>query len=263
MSYLLNKKARRNKVIRYAALLALAAILVFAGAFSKLSFVSHAVFRPALYFINGAGTKISSLASYFSSKKSLYMENENLKWKLYQQEAKMANYDSVMDENLKLKEILLRGGERGDLMLANILSKPDQSLYDTFIVDVGSRHGISSRQRVFALGNIPIGRVAEVYYNSAKVVLYSSPGEETGVVISGSDVFVQAVGRGGGNFEIVLPRDFILEKGAEIVLPGNFPYVLGVVGTVLSDPRDSYLKALLKSPVNIFELKFVEVEVEK
>jgi len=46
-----------------------------------------------------------------------------------------------------------------------------------------------------------------------------------------------------------------------VVLPGITPYTLGIVQTILSDPRDSFQKALLVSPVNIFELKFVEVEI--
>jgi len=59
---------------------------------------------------------------------------------------------------------------------------------------------------------------------------------------------------------MILPRDFVLEKGNEVVLPGITPYTLGVVETIISDPRDSFQKALLVSPVNIQELKFVEVE---
>jgi len=59
---------------------------------------------------------------------------------------------------------------------------------------------------------------------------------------------------------MILPRDFVLEKGNEVVLPGITPYVLGIVQSILSDPRDSFQKALLVSPVNIQELKFVEVE---
>ena len=63
-----------------------------------------------------------------------------------------------------------------------------------------------------------------------------------------------------GNFELILPRDFVIAEGAEVVLPGAFPYVLGTVKTIISDPRDAFQKALIVSPVNIQELKFVEVE---
>ena len=60
---------------------------------------------------------------------------------------------------------------------------------------------------------------------------------------------------------MILPRDFVLEKGTEVVLPGITPYVIGIVQTIISDPRDSFQKALLSSPVNIQEIKFVEVEL--
>jgi cell shape-determining protein MreC len=159
-----------------------------------------------------------------------------------------------------MKEILGRKNEKTNLILTSILSKPNKSLYDTLIVDVGSKNGVSFGQRVFALGNVPIGSISEVYPNYSKVILYSSPGEKTEVVISGRDAFMQVVGRGGGNFEMLLPRDLILEKGAEAVLPGITPFTLGIVQAILSDPRDAFQKALLVSPVNIFELKFVEVE---
>jgi hypothetical protein len=71
---------------------------------------------------------------------------------------------------------------------------------------------------------------------------------------------MEVVGRGGGNFEMTLPRDFILEKGTNVHLPGINSFILGVSETIISDPRDPFIKALLVSPVNIQELKFVEVE---
>ena len=71
---------------------------------------------------------------------------------------------------------------------------------------------------------------------------------------------MEAIGRGGGNFEMILLRDFVLKEGTEIVLPGIVPFVLGKVKAIISDPRDSFQKALLVSPVNIQEIRFVQVE---
>ena len=62
---------------------------------------------------------------------------------------------------------------------------------------------------------------------------------------------------------MIMPRDLKLEKGDQVVLPGIIPYVVGIVETIISDPRDPFVKALLTSPVNIQELKFVEVETQK
>ena len=57
-----------------------------------------------------------------------------------------------------------------------------------------------------------------------------------------------------------LPKDVVVANGTEAVLPGLTPYTLAKVDTIISDPRDSYQKALLASPVNIYELGFVEIE---
>ena len=275
MSYLLDKKIKRDKFIRYSIFIVVLFFLIYfkSGVFYSLSYVSSVIFRPIQILGNGIGDKFSGMGTYFYSKSSLLLQNEDLKTKLSEQETRMSNYNSVLDENLKIKEILGRKNEKVSLILAGILSKPNQSPYDTLTVDIGAKNGVSIGQRVFALGNAPIGRIAEVYPNTAKVVLYSNPGEVTEVVIpgkpvlnangvttAGGDTFMQIIGRGGGNFEMILPRDFVLEKGTEAVLPGIIPYIIGTVQTIISDPRDSFQKALLVSPVNIQELKFVEIE---
>ena len=59
-----------------------------------------------------------------------------------------------------------------------------------------------------------------------------------------------------------MPRDFTLQKGDQVTLPGLTPYSVGIVETILSDARDPFQKALLTSPVNIQQIKFVEVEVK-
>jgi len=263
MSYLLDKKIKRNKIFKYTIFVVVLFILIYfkADIFRGLSYVSSIIFRPVLIVGNSIGEKLSNIGAYFHSKNSLLLENKDLKLKLSEQEARMSNYNSVLDENLKIKEILGRQGEKATMVLAGILSKPNQSPYDTLVIDVGTKNGILVGQRVFALGNVPIGRVTEVYPGTSKVILFSNPGEKTEIIISGGDAFMQVVGRGGGNFEMILPRDFILEKGTEVVLPGIIPYIVGTIQTIISDPRDSFQKALLASPVNIQELKFVEVEL--
>ncbi len=192
MSYLLDKKIKRNKILKYFIFVVVLFFLIYfrAGIFNGLSYVSQFVFRPVLILGNGIGQKLSEAGSYFYSKKSLLSENDSLKLKLSEQEARMSNYNSVLDENFKIKEILGRKNEKTDMILASILSKPNQSPYDTLVIDLGLKDNITAGQKVFALGNIPIGRVAEVYFNSSKIVLFSSPGEKTEVVISGLGTFM-------------------------------------------------------------------------
>ena len=262
MSYLLDKKSKRKKVLNIAILIFSIAILFYfrVSIFKGLSFAGHSIFRPVFILQNKFSNVFSNLNAAFSFKNSLLKQNENLQLKLLENNALLLGYQSILDENIKIKEILGRKNEKIDLLLSAILAKPNQSPYDTLIIDVGAKHGVQNRNLIFALGNIPIGRIVDVYPSSSKVVLFSNSGEKTEVSVTGQNVFMQITGRGGGNFEMVLPRDFVLEKGSTVVLPGS-SYVVAVVKTIISDPRDSFIKALLVSPANVQELKFVEVKL--
>src|SRR3972149_152137 len=263
MSYLVDKKIKRKKFFRvlFRSVIFFALFYFRADIMDGASSVGIFIFRPVLVAGNYTGDKFSNLKSYFLFKNSLYLENENLKMKLIEEEAKMANYNSILDENIFLKEILGRKNTKTSVIVPAILAKPNKSFYDTLVIDIGLKQGVKVGDSVFALGNIPIGRIAEVHAYSSKVILFSNSGEKTQVVIN-KNIFMEVVGRGGGNFEMAIPKDFNLSKGSEVVLPGIMPHVLAVVETVLSDPRDSFQKALLVSPANIQELKFVEAEIE-
>ena len=271
MSYLQDKKLKDKKFKKIALAIVVLVFLfyfrygILRGFAVSVQFVAH----PFLTFGKNVGNGFENFGAYFSSKKHLSVENETLKSQIAQNEATIANYNSVLDENIKMKEVMGRKNEKQNFIFATILAKPNRSIYDTLLIDAGSKDGVQVEQRVFALGNIPIGYIAEVYLNSAKVILYSSSGEKSTVMVpvSGSNlgdsiknIQMEIVGRGGGNFEMSLPRDVTVSYGAEAVLPGVTPYTIAKVGTIISDPRDSYQKALLASPVNIFELGFVELE---
>jgi rod shape-determining protein MreC len=260
MSYLLDKKLKRKRytVAIFFLFLFLIIFQFYTSIFSGLSYVSNIVFRPFLSVGNSVRDQFGNFSYYLSSKNSLSKENENFRLQKLTDEAKMANYDSIVSENEKLKEILGRVSEHPNLVLATILVKPSQSVYDTLVVDVGIKQGVNKGSMVYALGNIPVGHVDMVYEDTSRIVLFSNPGEKTGVSIR--DISFDLIGRGGGNFEMILPRDVVLEKGEQAVLPGITPRVVGIVETIISDPRDAFKKALLVSPVNISELRFVEIE---
>jgi cell shape-determining protein MreC len=261
MSYLLDKKTQQKKVFKIALGVILFFILFYfrAGVWSGFSTLSHTVFRPVLIGGNNIGEKFTNLQGYFISKNSLYLENQKLQSQIVESEADRANYTAVVAENESLKEILGRKPEQIVMTLATILAKPNQSPYDTLIIDVGIKQDIKIGDLVFALGYVPLGRIAEVYANSAKVILFSSAGEKTTATIAEKNIAMELVGRGGGNFEMNIPRDLTLAQGNEVVLPGINPAILAVVEAIISDPRDPFTKALLRSPINVQAIKFVQV----
>lgn len=272
MSYLLDKKTKRKKYLNITLVVFVLIILFYfrSGIFNGLSYVMEGVSRPVLIAGNNIGEKLRGLGSYFVSKNSLYLQNQKLQMQVKENDARMSNYDSVVAENAGLKEILGRMNSKASMTLAAILSKPNQSIYDTLIVDAGTEQGIKEGNIVFALGNVPISRVDTVYSNSSKVVLFSSAGETTQATVSlghgltgeaVKNVSLELIGRGGGNFEMIMPKDFTLQKEDQAVMPGLNPLLLAIVETIISDPRDPFTKALLSSPVNIQEIKFVEIEI--
>jgi cell shape-determining protein MreC len=271
MSYLLDKKIQRNKIFKIALGVFLLVVLFFfrSGIFNGFSNISQKFFRPILIAGNSVGGKFKSLGVYFVSKNSLYNQNQKLQAQVDFNNARNVNYDSIVADNASIKEILGRKDSKTSMVLSAILAKPNQSVYDTLLIDVGVVQGVKAGNTVFALGDVPIGRVDTVYDNSSKVVLFSNPGETTEGIVSlghsptgeaGKNVFMELIGRGGGNFEMIMPKDFTMQKGDQVVMPGINPYTLAIVQTIISDPRDPFNKALLTSPVNIQEQKFVEVE---
>ncbi|OGI68340.1 hypothetical protein A3A05_00355 [Candidatus Nomurabacteria bacterium RIFCSPLOWO2_01_FULL_41_12] len=264
MSYLLDKKIKRKKFFYYIFFVIIFLVLFYfrSSVANGLSYASHKLFRPFLILSNNVGDKLGNIGSFFISKSSLYKENMDIKFQLSVNKNTLANHDSVLAENTKIKEILGRKDPKTVMVLSAILGKQDKNSYDSLIIDIGAKNGLQIGDTVFALGNVPIGRISAVYPDSSKVTLFSNSGEKTQVVVGSNHIFLEIIGRGGGNFEVALPRDFLLLKGDQAVLPGITPYVVAVVEAIISDPRDSFIKALLVSPVNIQELKFVQVKIE-
>ena len=78
----------------------------------------------------------------------------------------------------------------------------------------------------------------------------------------GENLFVNLIGRGGGNFEIDIPRGINIKYGTEVIIPSLNSYLVAITEKIISDLRDPFQKILLKSPVNIQHLKFVQVLVD-
>lgn len=168
-----------------------------------------------------------------------------------------------MQENEALKTLLNRAGEDAShFVLAYVLAGPPETPYDTFILDVGNRNGIEIGMKIIGEG-IAFGEIIEVTDRVSKGRLYSSPGATTEVYLGDTDSRITVKGQGGGNFLIELPKGILVKKGDTIRLPGDTVTVLGIVGRVDSKPSDPFDSVLVSSPVNIFEVPFVLVDLRK
>ncbi len=167
--------------------------------------------------------------------------------------------DAVLQENLILKTSLGRTEFKKPL-LATVLKKPPFSAYDSFILDVGSAEGVKLGQHVFTLGNIPIGEIAEVFGSNSRVRLYSSSGEKFQILIGPSAIEATAMGKGGGYFEVSLPRDTKIKVGDSVHIPALTDSFVGKVDGIASDPSEPFARIHFHQAVNIYEQRWVIID---
>ncbi|MCU0660532.1 MAG: rod shape-determining protein MreC [Candidatus Pacebacteria bacterium] len=261
MSYLRNKALRQRKIFHLAlTICAVVLAVVFRAplgtAFSK---VAHGVAWPFLELKQSISEVFSVVQITFQTKETLVAQNEALLQEL--EEAKLANLerDILFADNVALRAALERPQTEGERLVATILSKPNKSPYDTLVIDIGTDTGITPGATVFARGSVPIGMIDEVYRRNARVRLFSTPKESTQVTLK-NGIQIDIVGTGGGSFKATLPRDITIVEGDILTLPLLTPQIVAVVKKIVSDSRDPFQTILATSPVNIQELKFVEVE---
>ncbi len=269
MHYLRDRNKKRKKILVVSAVAAVI-ILFFAGRFGLLRGLSsffQAIVRPLWKSEINIENNTSVLTGEFRSKASILSENQSLRDENDSLRVELSSLQVIQDENDQLKASMGRT-DKATFILGAVITKPPRSLYDTFVVDAGAQAGVIPGAKVYAgspvsdgaHASVFVGAVSEVYAKSSLVKLFSSAGEKIQVAVSGKNLTTEATGRGGGNFEMTFPHDVEIPKGTQVTALGIDPYLVGIVNDVISDSRDPLQKVLLYSPVNMQELKFVEIE---
>ena len=203
----------------------------------------------------------NSTVPFFETKAGLKAENNALKIEIAQTKVKLLKFSNLEIENREFRAREGRATTSPKTLLATVISKPPFSPYDTLLIDIGSFEGVRMGSTVTVFDNVLLGKIVEVNKHFSKVRLYSSPGEEIPVEIGSEHLETLAYGKGGGNFESRLPRDFKVAQGDTIVIPALGGKIYAVVEKIYADEAESFQIILFKVPVNIYTLHFVEVEI--
>ncbi|NVN97358.1 hypothetical protein HXX01_03975 [Candidatus Nomurabacteria bacterium] len=255
-----NQIAKKRRVIKNLIFLSIFLFLALLGVYASTSPAFHFIGRPIWQAKNGITNSVESIGYMVRTKASVYKENENLLKENADLKTSMIDYQVLKNENISLKESLGRVPQGRDMVLSTILTKPNHSPYDTIIVDVGRDVGINVGSKVYANVLTPIGEVSAVYTKTSLITLYSNPGKSTDAIIDGSNTNVELVGRGGGNFEVIVPVDIPFNKGTSILIPGIQSEIVAIMQDVISLPNDPMKKILLSSPINVQDLKWVFIK---
>lgn len=251
--------AKRKKLIKNFIFLGIFLLLAIGGIFSYSSGLLHYVGKPLWKLERLTINNLENVGYIIRSKSSVYKENENLLRENADLKVSMIDYNILKNENIELKELFGRIIPKKDFIISNILTKPNYSPYDTIIIDIGADFGVSLDDKVFSNTVTPIGKISAIYEKTSLVTLYSNPGEVTEAMIDGTNTSIELIGRGGGNFEMIIPLDLPFTKGSFVFLPNISSEIVAIIGDVISSPHDPVKRVLLSSPVNVQSLKWVFV----
>lgn len=237
----------------------LVALWVFPVFFSTLSRAALVVLAPILRAKTEATVSVAKSPTLVRSRADLIAENKKLRREIETLIARDKERVTLKKENAEMKELLGRRVKEPNGALAAVLSKPPVAPYDTLLIDSGDDDGVAIGDYVRAYGETVIGRVVAVSRSTARVKLFSSPGEKFEVIAGKANISAEAEGLGGGNFRIRLPRGVDVSEGDSVIIPLISQSAAGVVAVVRFTPNDSFQDVFFKSAVNLFELRWVEV----
>lgn len=216
--------------------------------------------RPLWSLGSAIGLRFEELSLHFQSKQALEKENETLRATIA-----TLTHNGLENEILKDEIKNIRGLIDSQTLLSNfnivrVLAHPPSSVHGALLIGYGEKDGAYNGARIFSNDNALLGEVVEIYPTTSKVMLYSAPGVIHNGQLLDPAIEVTLTGRGSGNFLMELPRDTFVEEGSPVVVPSTPSAIIGVVGKIISDPRDPLEEVLVTTPVNIFELSWVLVE---
>lgn len=224
-----------------------------------------ALARPFWSAGAAAAESVSRLARFFSSRRALMAENDDLRVRAAKMEELILERDRLILDLQNLREILNYSTSTiaATVTAARVLTRPGQSPSGMIILDAGIavlRQPIAPGDLVLGAGGVALGEVAAVYPRTAAVKLFSAWGERFEALVGPERLPAEARGRGSGNFAVSLPRDLAVAVGDPVMtVRGGKEYGLGRISAVSSDPASAFQEILFRSPVNLDLLSWVEI----
>lgn len=250
-----NNKAKKKTYVTIAVVIALLLMLIFTGLLSKTFFRAMQVLS---FSHDQTGQAVSSFSGLFKSRVSLQEENHSLKEQIALLENRLADREILIKENSDLRASLHLKEDTGRIQV-RVLSKPPFAPFDIITIGQGESQGIKAGDLVM-LGELYLGKVSEVFPDSARVTLLSSPGERIESFVGDDSLPATFTGKGGGNFEASLPQGTPISAGDLVFTTINSQVLyIGNVVSIVGNNANTLMNVLLKIPVNLYELSYVEI----
>ena len=243
--------------------------LVFIGAIVLFHFfyptaLGHIAARVALPFWRTerfAEDALVRASLFFASRRTLMRDVETLNAELKRAKSLLADRELLLQENRLLREQFGRVADSDRRLLGEILAAPPRSLYDTAVIDIGTRDGVAVGDLALS-GSVILGTVEKTFARTSLITFFSTAGNTIPVLIlhDGSATPIEAKGEGGGAFRARLPKEVSLRVGDYIVLPGESALVFAAVSAIEGNAADSFQTVRFRNPVSVQSLRFLEIK---
>jgi rod shape-determining protein MreC len=177
--------------------------------------------------------------------------------------------EELESENRRLTDLLhMQPHSEYTAIVAEILTRDSNDWFHSLLIARGEEDGVNVLDPVAALQNgreVLVGRVAEVYARTARVLLLTDPLSSVSAKVSRTSEHGAVEGEGSYRLKMnYLFSDSDVKPGDEVVtagLGGVFPegIFMGVVENVERESRESFKWARLKPAVRLSDLEEVFV----
>ncbi len=235
-------------------------LVILRGPMNSLRAGVNKIFLPVKIVIYKASRAGKEAFDNLRDINNILKENEEIKSENYRLKLENIKLQTVIDENEKLKELLeIKEGSNIDFVIASVSFRDPLSVYDEFIIDLGSEDGIKENMVVLQRDNL-LGKVSEVYKNRAIVDLISKNnlytsiliGEEKNIgVLKGQNSNVLTIEYVVNDAEIKVGDKVVTSGISDIYQKGQF---IGYVKEVTEKEGGLFKEVTLELPFNIFEL---------
>jgi cell shape-determining protein MreC len=261
MTTISNNRRRKKISPRAAFFLIIIAVVLCAGLLWRDA-AANLVWKmlsPVLSMRNEAAVSSTGFFGGFASNVKLAEENRLLHEALASTTSLLVDRNFLYAENLDLKRRLGRT-ITNPILLAAVLMRPPGIPYGTLMIDVGSRDGVREGDLVSSSGSSYVGRISTVYDTTARVTLFSAPGQTHQGLLRG-EVPLTLVGQGSGSMSGEVPVGIGVSVGDPVLLPSITPEFIARVSAVNHPEGQSFQSVYLSIPSNPLELRFVEVHI--
>lgn len=234
------------------------------GLLGPFQAVGQTVISPFQHAGSAVGYNLRSLTGIFEGVTKLKNENRDLQKRNLELMAKNAALEQLGTENEELRRNLdLLPKEERQFIAASVIAKDPSGLQNFLTLDKGEDQGVRKGMAVVVEAGVLIGRVSEVFSDTATVTLVTS--QESVVNVETSRSAIRGVARGEHGLNMKLD---MVEQGKELVvgdgittsgLGGEYPrgLLLGTISNIGFSEDKLFQQATISSPVRIANLRFV------